>query len=188
MKMVELYSFLGWLAELFQGAFILSLPVLTLWLAFSGDQKWNKALITSAWLGLIGAALGLCHWLIWYVTFFMSEPGSTGWARPHPWTWWVPMVLHLIPILVFMFGRNRRSWWTVWAMGLVVMLCVPSVSFERFVIVITSLHRDYLPSSWTLFHAHTWFYAILPVAIVFSAVLGWWAKRRALNRKTNSPS
>ena len=24
--------------------------------------------------------------------------------------------------------------------------------FERFVIIVTSLHRDYLPSSWTLFH------------------------------------
>jgi molybdopterin-containing oxidoreductase family membrane subunit len=24
--------------------------------------------------------------------------------------------------------------------------------FERFVIIVTSLHRDYLPSSWTLYH------------------------------------
>jgi molybdopterin-containing oxidoreductase family membrane subunit len=24
--------------------------------------------------------------------------------------------------------------------------------FERFVIIVTSLHRDYLPSSWTMFH------------------------------------
>ena len=27
--------------------------------------------------------------------------------------------------------------------------------FERFVIIVTSLHRDYLPSSWTMFHP-TW--------------------------------
>jgi molybdopterin-containing oxidoreductase family membrane subunit len=27
--------------------------------------------------------------------------------------------------------------------------------FERFVIIATSLHRDYLPSSWTMFHP-TW--------------------------------
>ena len=24
--------------------------------------------------------------------------------------------------------------------------------FERFVIIVTSIHRDYLPSSWTMFH------------------------------------
>ena len=24
--------------------------------------------------------------------------------------------------------------------------------FERFVIIVTSLHRDYVPSSWTMFH------------------------------------
>ena len=27
--------------------------------------------------------------------------------------------------------------------------------FERFVIIVTSLHRDYIPSSWTMFHP-TW--------------------------------
>ena len=27
--------------------------------------------------------------------------------------------------------------------------------FERFVIIVTSLHRDYVPSSWTYFHP-TW--------------------------------
>ena len=27
--------------------------------------------------------------------------------------------------------------------------------FERFVIIVTSLHRDYIPSSWTMYHP-TW--------------------------------
>jgi molybdopterin-containing oxidoreductase family membrane subunit len=27
--------------------------------------------------------------------------------------------------------------------------------FERFVIIVTSLHRDYVPSSWTMYHP-TW--------------------------------
>jgi molybdopterin-containing oxidoreductase family membrane subunit len=30
---------------------------------------------------------------------------------------------------------------------------------ERFVIVITSLHRDFLPSSWGMFHATFWDYS-----------------------------
>jgi molybdopterin-containing oxidoreductase family membrane subunit len=32
---------------------------------------------------------------------------------------------------------------------------------ERFVIVITSLHRDYLPSSWGMYHATFWDYSTL---------------------------
>jgi molybdopterin-containing oxidoreductase family membrane subunit len=28
--------------------------------------------------------------------------------------------------------------------------------FERFVIIVTSLHRDYIPSSWTMFYP-TWY-------------------------------
>jgi hypothetical protein len=29
--------------------------------------------------------------------------------------------------------------------------------FERFVIIVTSLHRDYVPSSWTMFSPTTWY-------------------------------
>jgi molybdopterin-containing oxidoreductase family membrane subunit len=32
---------------------------------------------------------------------------------------------------------------------------------ERFVIVITSLHRDFLPSSWGMYHATFWDYSTL---------------------------
>ena len=32
---------------------------------------------------------------------------------------------------------------------------------ERYVIVVTSLHRDYLPSSWGMYHATVWDWATL---------------------------
>ena len=44
--------------------------------------------------------------------------------------------------------------------------------FERFVIIVTSLHRDYIPSSWTYFHP-TWvdigiFVGTIGIFFVFS--------------------
>ena len=38
---------------------------------------------------------------------------------------------------------------------------------ERFVIVITSLHRDFLPSSWGIYHATVWDWATFVGTIGF---------------------
>jgi molybdopterin-containing oxidoreductase family membrane subunit len=43
---------------------------------------------------------------------------------------------------------------------------------ERFIIVITSLHRDFLPSSWGMYHATFWDYSTLFGTIgLFAALL-----------------
>jgi molybdopterin-containing oxidoreductase family membrane subunit len=43
---------------------------------------------------------------------------------------------------------------------------------ERFVIVVTSLHRDFLPSSWGMYHATFWDYATLAGTVgLFVALL-----------------
>ena len=42
---------------------------------------------------------------------------------------------------------------------LVAMVVNVGMWLERFVIVITSLHRDYLPSSWGMYHGTIWDWA-----------------------------
>ena len=49
-------------------------------------------------------------------------------------------------------SRNRRSLIATFALSIVVNI---GMWFERYVIIVTSLHRDYLPSSWGEFHATT---------------------------------
>lgn len=60
------------------------------------------------------------------------------------------------------------------------LLTDPFDLFERLVMVITSLHRDYLPTSWTLYH--TWLDLLTPIALLFCALLMWRTERRETSR------
>ncbi len=73
------------------------------------------------------------------------------WA-PYWWAYYSMMTCNVITPQIFWFKRNRRSIWTVfWAC----MFVNAGMWFERFVIIVTSIARDFLPSSWGMFHP-TW--------------------------------
>ncbi|MBI3933439.1 MAG: polysulfide reductase NrfD [Acidobacteria bacterium] len=64
---------------------------------------------------------------------------------PFAWGYWIMVSCNvLIPQLLWFRGVRSR-------LGLVLVICVlvnVGMWFERFVIIVTSLHRDYLPSNW----------------------------------------
>ena len=64
---------------------------------------------------------------------------------PFAWAYWIMVSCNvLIPQLLWLRGVRAK-------MGLVLVICVlvnVGMWFERFVIIVTSLHRDYLPSNW----------------------------------------
>jgi Ni/Fe-hydrogenase subunit HybB-like protein len=53
---------------------------------------------------------------------------------------------------IFWFRKMRRNLFVTFFMSILVNI---GMWFERFVIIVTSLHRDFLPSSWTMFYP-TW--------------------------------
>lgn len=61
--------------------------------------------------------------------------------------WWAPWIQVLVWILITqLFWIKRVRTISV----LRVILAIPLIlSFERYVILVTSLHRDYIPASWT---------------------------------------
>jgi molybdopterin-containing oxidoreductase family membrane subunit len=59
---------------------------------------------------------------------------------------------------LFWFRRIRRSIGLMFAIGVLVNI---GMWFERFVIVVTSLHRDFLPSSWGMYIPTFYDYGIL---------------------------
>jgi len=73
-------------------------------------------------------------------------------AGPYAWCYWTMITCNvLLPQLFWLrwFRRTPRAMF-------VLAICVNvGMWFERFVIVVTSLHRDYLPSSWMMFYP-TW--------------------------------
>jgi len=68
---------------------------------------------------------------------------------PYWWSYWAMMTCNVVSPQVFWFKKLRTSIGFTFFMSIIVNI---GMWFERFVIIVTSLHRDYLPSSWTMFH------------------------------------
>ncbi len=71
---------------------------------------------------------------------------------PYWWAYWSMMTCNVISPQLFWVRSWRRHLGFTFFMSIIVNI---GMWFERFVIIVTSLHRDYMPSSWNLFHP-TW--------------------------------
>lgn len=70
-------------------------------------------------------------------------------SGPYAWAYWIMMTCNVISPQVFWFKKIRTSIIATFILSIVVNI---GMWFERFVIIVTSLHRDYLPSSWVMFY------------------------------------
>ena len=71
---------------------------------------------------------------------------------PYAWAYWTMMSCNLIVPQLFWWRNMRRSIPVLFVVSILVNV---GMWFERFVIIVTSLHRDFLPSSWTMYKP-TW--------------------------------
>jgi molybdopterin-containing oxidoreductase family membrane subunit len=67
---------------------------------------------------------------------------------PYWWAYWTMMSCNLIAPQVFWFRWARTTPWFIFILSIIVNI---GMWFERFVIIVTSLHRDFLPSSWSMY-------------------------------------
>ena len=103
---------------------------------------------------MVGLAYSTEFLIGWYsgsnyegYTFFSNR--ATG---PMAWSYWIMVSCNVISPQVFWFKKMRTTPWVIFVMSIVVNI---GMWFERFVIIVTSLHRDYLPSSWAMY-SPTW--------------------------------
>jgi len=68
---------------------------------------------------------------------------------PYWWAYAAMMTCNVVSPQLFWFKKIRTSIVATFALSIVVNI---GMWFERFVIIVTSLHRDYLPSSWAMFY------------------------------------
>jgi Ni/Fe-hydrogenase subunit HybB-like protein len=71
---------------------------------------------------------------------------------PYWWAYWAMIGCNVLAPQVFWWKKNRYNLWVVF---IIVNLVNAGMWFERFVIIVTSLSRDFLPSSWYMYHP-TW--------------------------------
>jgi molybdopterin-containing oxidoreductase family membrane subunit len=70
-------------------------------------------------------------------------------AGPYGWSYWLMMTCNVISPQLFWFRKLRRNILFTFIMSIVVNI---GMWFERFVIIVSSLYRDYLPSSWSIYY------------------------------------
>ncbi len=110
-------------------------------------EKMNKVIIATSMM--VGYSYGVEFFISWYsgapVEQFIFINRAFG---PYAWAYWVMVSCNVFIPQLFWFKKIRRS---IPAMMVIVILVNVGMWFERFVIVVTSLHRDFLPSSWGMF-------------------------------------
>jgi hypothetical protein len=96
------------------------------------------------------------------IEFFIAWYGAVEYERyaflnrmfgPYAWAYWSMVSCNVIFPQLFWFKKVRTSIPLMFAISVVVNI---GMWFERFVIIVTSLHRDYIPSSWTYFRPSIW--------------------------------
>jgi molybdopterin-containing oxidoreductase family membrane subunit len=74
------------------------------------------------------------------------------------WAYWILIATNIVIPLTSLWSRKLRV--NVAWLFFISIVVNTGMWFERFVIVVTSLYRDYLPSSWGTYRATKWDYII----------------------------
>ncbi len=109
----------------------------------------NKIIMTTGMM--VGYAYASEFFVAWYSGnpyeryVFMNRAGITGTSGDYAWSYWMMVTCNVIIPQIFWFKWARRS---IPLMFIVSIFVNIGMWFERFVITVTSLHNDFLPSSW----------------------------------------
>ena len=85
-----------------------------------------------------------------YEMFAILENRPTG---PYKYQWMSLILCNVISIQFLWFKKVRQSPVMLWIISVIVSI---GMWLERFVIVVISLHRDFLPSSWDMYRGTIW--------------------------------
>ena len=113
----------------------------------------NMAKIILATGSMVGFSYLVEFFLAWYSGnanerfVFMNRA-----LGPYAWAYWTMITCNLVIPQIFWSKRARTTIWVLLAVSILVNV---GMWFERFVIIVTSLHRDFLPSSWGMYKP-TW--------------------------------
>ncbi len=75
---------------------------------------------------------------------------------PYAPLYWMLIACNVVIPQLLWFGKVRANALALWLLSIVINI---GMWLERFIIVITSLHRDFLPSSWAMYYPTAWDWA-----------------------------
>jgi Ni/Fe-hydrogenase subunit HybB-like protein len=110
--------------------------------------------VTLATGTMVGFAYATEFFIAWYsgntfetYTFFNRALG------PYWWAYWIMVSCNVLSPQFFWIKKFRTNPWLIWIICIFVNI---GMWFERFVIIVTSLARSFIPSSWAYFSPTKW--------------------------------
>ncbi|WP_413561153.1 NrfD/PsrC family molybdoenzyme membrane anchor subunit [Bdellovibrio sp. HCB209] len=112
----------------------------------------NKIIMTTGML--VGYAYASEFFIAWYSGNPYERFAFVNRAfGPYAWSYWIMVSCNVLSPQVFWFKKLRRSIPVMFVVSIFVNI---GMWFERFVITVTSLHRDFLPANWGMYQ-WSWF-------------------------------
>lgn len=113
----------------------------------------NMCKVILATGSIVGLAYGTEFFIAWYGQVPAEQFAFINRAfGPYWWAYWTMITCNVISPQLFWVKKFRTTPWIIVLISIFVNI---GMWFERFVIVVTSLSRDYLPSAWGYFEP-TW--------------------------------
>jgi molybdopterin-containing oxidoreductase family membrane subunit len=132
-------------------------------------ENMNKVMLATG--SMVGYAYAMEFFMAWYsgsqFERFVFLNRALG---PYAWAYWTMVSCNVIFVQGFWFKKIRTSIPVMLTIGIFVNV---GMWFERYVIIVTSLSRDFLPSSWGMFRPTLYDFGILALGfgLFFTLVL-----------------
>jgi Ni/Fe-hydrogenase subunit HybB-like protein len=109
-------------------------------------------LIATSWMVAYGYAAEI------FMAFYSGDQFEqymtvNRWFGPYAPVYWSMMACNLLAPQLLWWRRVRHNVWLLFLLSLVINV---GMWMERFLIVVSSLHRDFLPSAWGMFYPTMW--------------------------------
>jgi molybdopterin-containing oxidoreductase family membrane subunit len=125
----------------------------------------NMAKVMLATGLIVTYGYGIEAFMAWYsgspYESYMLQNRLTG---PYKVEYWALLLCNILAPQVLWFRKARKNIFVLFAVAMCVNV---GMWLERFIIIVTSLHRDFLPSSWGMFHGTGWDWAMFLGTIGF---------------------
>jgi molybdopterin-containing oxidoreductase family membrane subunit len=104
-----------------------------------------------------GSIVGYAYAMEFFIAWYSGNPNESFHFMnralgPYNWAWLLMVIPNVVVPQVFWFKKCRQTLWFVFIISIVVNV---GMWFERFVIIVIGLHREFLPSNWAYYHP-TW--------------------------------
>jgi molybdopterin-containing oxidoreductase family membrane subunit len=117
-------------------------------------EAMNKVIVLTG--SIVGCAYLTELFIAWYgqnpYEWYAFKENRINIFSPYGWSYWLMMFCNVVSPQLFWSRKLRRNITVTFFMSIIVNI---GMWYERFVIIVTSIYRDFLPSSWSNYYSPT---------------------------------